>query len=137
MTEFFEDLRTGNATVENMDDEVKTQISLTLHHRLQQLTIFNKPPPKFISELANMCVPIVFGKGDIIYSEGENGDQMYILYSGIIDVVVGGKTVNQIQKQGQFFGEKCITNQNTPRDATLSKKNFISSFVSFKKKIKF
>eukprot|EP01091_Cochliopodium_minus_P010421 TRINITY_DN2755_c0_g1_i2.p1 TRINITY_DN2755_c0_g1~~TRINITY_DN2755_c0_g1_i2.p1 ORF type:complete len:1127 (+),score=430.44 TRINITY_DN2755_c0_g1_i2:34-3381(+) len=117
--DFFDDLRIGNATIDTIDEEVKTQISLTLHHRLQQLSIFSKPPPKFISELATLCVPKVFGKGDLIYSESDFGDTMFILYSGVIDVLVGGKNVSQIQKQGQTFGEKSLTNPSTPRESTL------------------
>jgi CRP-like cAMP-binding protein len=45
--------------------------------------------------------------GEILFSEGEKGDCMYVLLEGAVDVRVGGKTVEQSER-GALLGEMAL-----------------------------
>ncbi len=62
-----------------------------------------------------------FAKGSIIFSEGDLGLTMYVIESGEVEIhkVLAGK--NQILAtlgKGDFFGEMCMLEDETPRSAT-------------------
>jgi cGMP-dependent protein kinase len=72
-------------------------------------------------QLAEALTDFSFAKGEDIFVEGENGVLFYILISGSVDVIQGGKTVAQLsasEANAQFFGEKALLN-NEPRGATI------------------
>ena len=48
--------------------------------------------------------------GDTIIKEGTFGSRIYILLSGSLDVLVGGKKVASITKAGDVFGELAVVN---------------------------
>ena len=55
--------------------------------------------------------------GEILFSEGEKGDCMYVLLEGAVDVRVGGKTVEQSER-GALLGEMALID-GSPRVATV------------------
>lgn len=50
--------------------------------------------------------------GDTIIKEGSLGSRIYILLSGSLDVLVGGKKVASITKAGDVFGELAVVNHD-------------------------
>ena len=62
-----------------------------------------------------------FSKGDFIFRQGEEGDEMYIVQSGQVAIrkMIAGKrkTVNVLEK-GDFFGEMSLFDQE-PRSASV------------------
>lgn len=50
--------------------------------------------------------------GDTIIKEGTFGSRIYILLSGTLDVLVGGKKVASITKAGDVFGELAVVNRD-------------------------
>jgi len=62
-----------------------------------------------------------FSRGDIIFHEGDQGEEMFIIHSGKVKI---SKRVGDVQKtlaildKGEFFGEMAILN-NKPRSATV------------------
>lgn len=63
---------------------------------------------------------ITFQKGDVIFSEGELGNTMYVIQSGavqIIRTIKGIKSVLAILETGDFFGEMALIDRR-PRSAT-------------------
>lgn len=50
--------------------------------------------------------------GDTIIKEGTLGSRIYILLSGSLDVLVGGKKVASITKAGDVFGELAVVNHD-------------------------
>lgn len=50
--------------------------------------------------------------GDTIIKEGTFGSRIYILLSGSLDVLVGGKKVASITKAGDVFGELAVVNHD-------------------------
>jgi CRP-like cAMP-binding protein len=62
-----------------------------------------------------------FGKGSVIFSEGDLGLTMYVIESGEVEIrkVLGGKEqVLATLGKGDFFGEMCMLEDETPRSAT-------------------
>jgi len=58
--------------------------------------------------------------GEILFSEGETGNCMYVLLEGSVDVIVGGKAVEHSER-GAILGELALIDQS-PRTATVTAK---------------
>lgn len=62
-----------------------------------------------------------FKKGDTIFYEGENGNEMYIVLSGKVDIYIDSFKDTPVHdtsvNPGEFFGEMCMLN-NHPRSVT-------------------
>lgn len=55
--------------------------------------------------------------GEILFSEGDVGDCMYVLLEGALDVVVAGETVEKSER-GALLGEMALIDRS-PRGATV------------------
>ena len=60
--------------------------------------------------------PVNFAAGDIVFSSGDSGTDMYVVKSGEVELRVGGKAVEVVQEDG-FFGEMALIEEG-PRTAT-------------------
>ena len=58
-----------------------------------------------------------YSKGDVVMSQGDEGDNMYTISKGTVDIVVDGKKV-ATRGEGVSFGELALM-YNTPRSATV------------------
>ncbi len=63
-----------------------------------------------------------YHRGSIICEENTNGEELYVLQAGSIDVEIGGNRVATIEKSGTVFGEMALL-LNEKRTATLKAKN--------------
>jgi CRP-like cAMP-binding protein len=62
-----------------------------------------------------------FPKNTVIFAEGDLGLAMYVIESGTVEIrkTIGGKdTVLATLGKGDFFGEMCMLEEDTPRSAT-------------------
>jgi len=59
--------------------------------------------------------------GEILFSEGESGDCMFVLLEGTVDVLVAGKVVES-SVRGAILGELALIDQS-PRTATVVAKD--------------
>jgi CRP-like cAMP-binding protein len=62
-----------------------------------------------------------FAKGSVIFGEGDLGLAMYVIETGTVEIrkVLGGKErVLATLAKGDFFGEMCMLEEETPRSAT-------------------
>jgi hypothetical protein len=62
-----------------------------------------------------------FPKDSVIFTEGDLGLAMYVIESGTVEIRknIGGKeTVLATLGKGDFFGEMCMLEEDTPRSAT-------------------
>jgi hypothetical protein len=55
--------------------------------------------------------------GEVLFSEGDPGDCMYVLLEGTMEVIVAGKTVEN-STRGAILGELALIDQS-PRTATI------------------
>ena len=60
--------------------------------------------------------PLTFAAGDVIFSSGDEGAEMFVIKDGEVDLRVGGHTVETVCKEG-FFGEMALIEEG-PRTAT-------------------
>lgn len=86
---------------------------------------FAQLPPANIEELFKKIVSVPCKKGDIIISEGQDGDYYYVIESGKAEVtrLIGGTTVHLAElKKGDAFGEEALVS-NSKRNATITMKS--------------
>src|SRR3989337_3251492 len=60
--------------------------------------------------------PVSFQPGEVIFSEGDKGDKMYVIRSGEVEVERSGKIVETLSAGG-IFGEMALID-GSPRAAT-------------------
>jgi CRP-like cAMP-binding protein len=56
--------------------------------------------------------------GEVLFSEGEPGDCMFVLLEGAVDITVGGRTVEHSERGG-ILGEMALIDRS-PRAATVT-----------------
>jgi CRP-like cAMP-binding protein len=96
-----------------MDDKIRL---------LKQVSIFEGLPEKEIENLAQKIGFVQFAIGKTICEIDEPGDQMYIIKSGEVKVVVyspsGREIVLEDLSRGDYFGEMALLTEE-PRSATV------------------
>lgn len=60
--------------------------------------------------------PVQFAAGDVIFKEGDDGDLMYVVKEGEVELKVKHRLVEVVKADG-FFGEMALI-ENGPRTAT-------------------
>lgn len=61
-------------------------------------------------------MPLTFAPGEVIFSTGDQGDAMYVIKEGEVELLVGNQVVETVGAQG-FFGEMALI-EGGPRTAT-------------------
>jgi len=89
---------------------------------LEQLEWLEGMSKENLTELSNQCKTAIYTQDDLIVRQGEEGDSMFIIYTGGIKVLVkseGRKEIEVARKsEGAFFGEmSLLTGQ--PRTASI------------------
>ena len=59
---------------------------------------------------------VLLAPGEVLFKEGEQGDAMFVLLEGTMDIIVGGKIVEN-SGRGAIIGEMALIDQS-PRGAT-------------------
>ncbi|MCU0661439.1 MAG: cyclic nucleotide-binding domain-containing protein [Myxococcota bacterium] len=91
-------------------------MSLTLQQRIPKIAIFTKAAavPGAVSALLAILTPRHFEAGEVIYNEGDSGDELYVLHHGQVKVQkrtdTGGmySVVHLDEGQHSFFGEAAL-----------------------------
>lgn len=100
---------------------------------LKKIEILSPLSDSELGQVYSLMRPLEFEKGEHIFSEGDPGDEMYIVSRGEVSITVktsSGETVEiAVIKEGNFFGEMAIFD-NAPRSACCStkKKTFLLAF---------
>ena len=85
---------------------------------VRTIELFQKPPS-----------PKTFLTGEVIFQEGEQGDVIYGIISGEVEIVVNGKVVETIQK-GDVFGEGALIHLDHQRDSkAIAKTDSLLAFL--------
>jgi len=90
---------------------------------LQGVDLFEGLSADEIEQVARICSEKQFSKGQIVAREGEQGDELYIVAEGFVEVVLGEKPSSAARivvslGSGQVLGEMALLDQG-PRSASL------------------
>ncbi|KAJ3407149.1 hypothetical protein HDU80_009507 [Chytriomyces hyalinus] len=72
---------------------------------------------EFQSRLSKLFKPILIKQGQVIFTRGEIGKEMYFISQGTVEVLIGPGNRNELSA-GSFFGEIALID-NLPRSATV------------------
>ena len=96
-----------------------------LIEKLNRLEIFSdlkitKPEhEELLKKVCELLEPVKFSEGDVIIKEGEEGNSLYILYEGSVQVRRNTPSndqfavVNLTTEQNVFFGEVALVDKDT------------------------
>ena len=86
---------------------------------LERVEIFRDADPDFVGRLALRLRPEVLTPGDWVFREGDEGDSMYFVARGTLEVLQMGRSAPVAQlRAGDFFGEIALF-ENAPRTASV------------------
>jgi CRP-like cAMP-binding protein len=83
---------------------------------LKQVPLFQDVPGNYLMSLAHITQPIRIRSGEILFSQDEPGNAMYLICRGMIHVMVGKQEIDR-QSRGTCIGEMSILD-GAPRSAS-------------------
>ena len=101
-------------------------LGLKLTEMLGKVSIFSSLKEDQIARLAQMLTPELFTPGEPIIRAGDQGDKMYFIASGTVDVLVVPDPVRL--KAGDFVGEMALLNDK-PRNADVVSAGYTNMLV--------
>jgi CRP-like cAMP-binding protein len=88
--------------------------------RLQEIFLFRNLPDRVLALVAALAQTEKFGKGQKIFSEGEQGEKFYIILEGQVRIsknIAGiGEEALAVLEEGDYFGEMALIDE-APRSA--------------------
>lgn len=85
--------------------------------RLEALPMFASLPLETIEQLSRELIPITVATGTDVFTQGDEGDMVYIVDHGSVEIIRHGKVINTC-RPGQYFGEIALL-RDIPRTATV------------------
>ena len=102
---------------------------MSITELLQRSELFSGLKLEQIEQIAALGHEIVYNAGDVIIREGGPSDEMYIIHSGMVEVLVSSGVIHDVPGppqltplvrlgQGQLFGEMALVDRGS-RSATV------------------
>ena len=63
---------------------------------LKSVNLFKSIPDEYLAEFAPVMLSEQYGPGEVIMNEGEFGASLYIIVSGEVEIILGGRTVDKL-----------------------------------------
>jgi CRP-like cAMP-binding protein len=91
---------------------------------LQRVELFDGLTPNELEAIAELCREKKYSRGDVIARQGEEGDDLYVICEGFVEVLRGGSPEDEAPRtvvnlgRGQIVGEMALVDHG-PRSATV------------------
>jgi CRP-like cAMP-binding protein len=98
---------------------------------IKDIPMFKDCDHLFMDQLSKDCGVEAYQENEVIIREGDQGDKLYLLKRGTVQVEVGGKVVTELI-DGSIFGEMALLKKNATRTATIRAMSFCDCRVLHK-----
>lgn len=116
---------------------LQREVSLQLKKDLvEKFPLFQSIDKNFQFELALLLQPVIAIPGEIIFKEGDSGNEMFFVVKGELSVLREGNDLLNILRDGDFFGEIALF-KNIPRTATIRSETYCDLYSLDKKNFDF
>lgn len=88
---------------------------------LRDFPLFEHLDDEHIEDIFNLCSERNYGKGESIFFEGDEGDALYLVISGVIQIYQNNHSrdvIFSIFREGDFFGEMALLQNERVRSAS-------------------
>lgn len=107
---------------------------------LRDFPLFEHLNDEYLAEISKLCSTSIYSKGESIFFEGDEGDELYLVISGVVQIYQDNQSrdvILSIFREGDFFGEMALLQNERVRSASartiekstlciLKKRHFIS-----------
>jgi voltage-gated potassium channel len=115
--------------LKTLPSALKAEVALYLKSEvLDKVELFQDADPEFLRDVALRLRPEVLVPGERVVEEGEEGDEMYFVVRGELEVVSRSGTILARLSGGDFFGEIALFT-DAPRTATVRALTYCDVYV--------
>ena len=85
---------------------------------LKSIDLFRALPGEDLAQIAEIAAEVPVSAGDLVFSEGELGDSLYIVVEGRVRIFRGDKVITEMGERA-VFGEMSVLDSD-PRSASVA-----------------
>jgi small-conductance mechanosensitive channel/CRP-like cAMP-binding protein len=83
---------------------------------LEDVPIFSGVSAEHLSGLGRLARLELYGKGELVFRQGDRGDALYVVRSGAVAIITDGPVQRAVIRAGDVFGERSVLTEE-PRSA--------------------
>jgi glucose-6-phosphate 1-dehydrogenase len=111
-----------------MERDGRQWVEIINRDLLQQIPLFQTADARFLNAIVMMLKPEIHSPGEFIIRKGEEGDKMYLISKGEVEVLnAEGRAVAEL-KEGNFFGELSLL-FSAPRNASVRARTACDCYI--------
>ena len=97
----------GNQILDELPYSLKMKVALFLNKAIfEKISFLKGAPQELISEIVLQLKPEIYLPNDYIFREGENGEKMYFISYGLVEILSEKQNrTYTVLKEGGYFGE--------------------------------
>ena len=105
--------------IADLPNSLKSEIAFYINHViLERVPLFAEFDLPLVKSLSSILFPEVFLRGDFVVKQGNIGEEMYFVNTGVVEVFPDDRRFRVLKSVGDFFGEISLL-QKTPRNANV------------------